>query len=596
MLMNTECTMLFGANMHKLFAVVILAIMLFQNIYALPASLNSDSVDTVNSSPESTGQTDGQTAGSSSAALEPVNVATLYCDNDNTDNLDLTKFCKDLDPGVYCHPLLGRKRIFCNVPSASNNNDNNNPLEPVSISCPKDHFCRSHKKLHKIFDQKQFTASAETTVNEWSQCIAINNDPYDEFCEDKLTDSLSSLGNGMQQTDVDLIRSNFTGVNDELLHVVRQCNPFNSRRREMLDCMLVKRKCSMQFQGSQCLDTIEIVPKISKCLGTNVCRNFGDGVDEIGMAKCHSSSDAMCLDRFWAHYNDEFTSSIRARTDFAETAPNSVIDPIGTGKIAFKFCDGFYESKQIECEIEWNVFTPHERVQDSVLPESEQASLKEAMQSRYPLLYQEIYNQPAPIKYRFEPKSVKLNQISCPATNVYLKDLNPNTPNIDPNAAVSGPQCMQLSTKVSRCLPPLTIDVSSVEGHESATEGTTVYGNAKPGEYAGFCAGKTHPGQYCVAGWLDVGVLCPSGVMVECQRPKPESWESETDFYYKLERCVQKFGDIPAVDGNSTDAFRHHSAVDLQGNTLDNGWWATCATNLEELYDLSSLPSNDVTI
>jgi hypothetical protein len=93
------------------------------------------------------------------------------------------------------------------------------------------------------------------------------------------------------------------------------------------------------------------------------------------------------------------------------------------------------------------------------------------------------------------------------------------------------------------------------------------------GSHLGFCYQYSAPGQYCLAGTPEAGIICPQGIRVLCRRSRTNSID---DLSGEMERCVQQFGQIPLAEQTAQDPFRRHPVVDVLGNALSNGWFASC--------------------
>lgn len=84
----------------------------------------------------------------------------------------------------------------------------------------------------------------------------------------------------------------------------------------------------------------------------------------------------------------------------------------------------------------------------------------------------------------------------------------------------------------------------------------------------GFCIGMPFPGQYCVPGSPEVGIICPQGILIKCRRPKNSDPVSWSDTSPKMERCAQMNGLFPPLDLMNSDPFRKRKVSDVFGRTV----------------------------
>ena len=208
----------------------------------------------------------------------------------------LETFCAVRPTGLYCHPENGKQRVYCPEGTSTSK-----PATPFLVPCPGRHVCRSHRKLHLVGtspdspDEPQqpdsFLQDDQHLVH-YPQCVFAENTDLDAFCEDNINelvnrrrskgmDALSgsssdvaSQSETLEQrysgllspsSDQDTTRESNARLMKNLLEkkksslkpseawnevelVIRQCNPFNALRKQVLDCVVIRRECGVDLK------------------------------------------------------------------------------------------------------------------------------------------------------------------------------------------------------------------------------------------------------------------------------------------------------------------------------------------------------------
>jgi hypothetical protein len=441
-------------------------------------------------------------------------------------------------------------------------------------------------------------------VKQFPQCVLRAEADEDAFCEDKYTDDLTEvhtqLSKAIKPDDIDesthKIRTRGTITPNEqfqLLALKKQCSPFHPRGQHMIYCALVKRECAFNFQG-QCIASHEIHPLTHICPGEDVCRVY-EGDARMVQARCLPFPDAICRDRYWyAHYEQTLQEA-------RESPLNQFIT-----SITFRFCDPFKANAQLEwdemefqspvqleCHLKIKVIKTPKAQTPVILAENEYDSMQIRMRRQFPELYRSIYS--AKVKREDEydidlrPGTSQVRHHFCPSQPKRLDDVS--DVDAEEPLAYTGQVCRQLSRTLSRCLPAaeLELPASTIRRlkrklsvtSSNSSEAADIF---KSDEYAGFCLATMIPGQYCIAGSPEIGVICPQGKKISCARPRqndPDSWDDLGD----MPRCIQHFGNFPAVSVASKDPFRRSPVMDLFGQYVEYGYFAQCAKLSDETHE-----------
>jgi hypothetical protein len=105
---------------------------------------------------------------------------------------------------------------------------------------------------------------------QFPQCVPATKTDMDAFCEDKLNELVLNAGDANLSPDYSMtpaeeLRTHYASklqvaetingtlkdpvllAGDSVLAAVRQCNPFNAMRKQVLDCVVVERTCDPQL-------------------------------------------------------------------------------------------------------------------------------------------------------------------------------------------------------------------------------------------------------------------------------------------------------------------------------------------------------------
>lgn len=474
-------------------------------------------------------------------------------------------FCHNKEVGLYCHPSESRVQVYCAGPTAV----------PVRLSCPPKHSCRTHRKL-EILD-----GGKSSLKKHFPQCVPAELLDLDAFCEDKVYAHNVDNDDAMDTVTLDRIEEvklrylNSTETSNERILTAThlQCNPFEPNHKQLLQCAVIYKECGQiissdddgnvsSSKNSTCVSTRHISVFVDDCPAYDVCRQFEEDAGSYKFAKCVNPVHAMCLDRFWSMYADKYQ--------------NHVKEPI----LKFDFCDPYITKKKLHCQLELGLG------REPVPPTrySAQDDFQLRIQTKFPDLYSELFNvdNPAPQVTTIEVKRIEIGSSFCPDENIDLSAVERNT---DPRLAATGPVCKQLSQTFARCMPKPLIEVraeelkaalAKLESHTNEINevSTVLY----PASYLGFCLAYSTPGQYCIPGTPENGVVCPQGKVLHCQRPPMSDRLSWSDIG-ETPRCIQHSGVFPKIgdtDYRPNDPFRSVPIVNAFGEPLLEGNWASC--------------------
>lgn len=463
----------------------------------------------------------------------------------------------------------------------------NEPRKFMQSQCPEKHICRTHRKLGLVLGQQQQDGFDDVLHGEeppkllmdglhfsrqFPQCVREDELDMDAFCEDKILEDFQNGGrSSVEDVDGSVLKriiSERSEMVTELKYLVKQCSPFVANRKQVMQCALAERKCARKDLSGNCVSDYDIHPLVEQCPNWDVCRKYKeDGVDT---PQCIPSKDAICRDRFWSMYSDELVAEAKARR--SENMTRS---------LNFRFCDPYKFNKQMECDLDISI-TRRQRQQVRSLQSPAQLELvRMRLRKEFPDLHSMLFHEHMDIEYAVTTKVNRVKHLFCPSEVTRLRQQQPGA---DEKMVLNGPVCRQLSRKVSRCMPraELEIPVSTREQIRARLAANRTLAEMRDplllGYDGAFCLSVESPGQYCVPGTPEVGIICPQGHLVACKRPhhhEPDDWND----LGAMERCTQKFGEYPAVDVNSTDAFRHAKVVDMFGDPVDFGYYAECKSH-----------------
>lgn len=175
---------------------------------------------------------------------------------------DLLGFCTGRPSGVHCHPDRGQWRVWCPPPVTTTGKAPTGSDDTTArlLPCPADHICRAHHKLQSVVVQGEGRGIDDNTTAAVPQCVPTDKTDLDAFCEDKLygvmaarSDAAAVALDELRQRYVETMMSDAVAnassliAGDSVLMAVRQCNPFNAQRKQLLDCVVVQRACAVDL-------------------------------------------------------------------------------------------------------------------------------------------------------------------------------------------------------------------------------------------------------------------------------------------------------------------------------------------------------------
>jgi hypothetical protein len=152
-------------------------------------------------------------------------------------------------------------------------------------------------------------------IHQSAQCVPENAVDLVEFCQDKL--HAAAVANRQDELKDELKRTyqeSMAGKEDQINQVVRQCNPFNIKRKQILDCLLIQRPCGDRYASNDdfslvprndtsskgifmfnsingaigvCVPTMEIETITHDCTGFDVCRKYDQELDSDITVRIH---------------------------------------------------------------------------------------------------------------------------------------------------------------------------------------------------------------------------------------------------------------------------------------------------------------------
>lgn len=484
---------------------------------------------------------------------------------------------------------------------------------PISM-IDLDAFCED--KLH---DFHQSASAAETSDGDKEKSVRDLMSEYqnpDGF-------SLTNLPQPWNETAVD------NGI--RLLTAVRHCNPFSFNRKHVLDCLAVERKCLLSddkgkimygfllniYDGihdlvcQQIGRVTEIIPVIKECAGYDVCRRYEQDLRQMQQsyfASCFPFADALCRDRFWELYAGDIVASSTKSSSISSAVNNPAArDRLRQTVSQFRFCDPFKTNVQLECTVDIEIsLTEFDSNSATVKQLDGSERLKPRPTSFDKKLFGSSAVEPAAkFSHQISVSASRIRHFQCPSDRLYAPITDSNG---HQTMVISGPICRQFTPKFSRCMTRPGLEISARQmrqakemvlqrsnSNDSVNDkdiSSTTTSSGSPaqkslastaaatntiiitGPYMGFCYQHSTPGQYCIAGTPEAGVLCPQGIRIQCRRSRQLA---TNDLSLLMERCSQHFGPIPTASEDALDPFRKHQVLDVFGNPLSEGWYASCA-------------------
>ncbi|KAI3637484.1 hypothetical protein MIR68_004133 [Amoeboaphelidium protococcarum] len=392
-------------------------------------------------------------------------------------------------------------------------------LDIVFEKCPDGFVCRSHKTLQKQLDVPAIS---------FAHCVDKKLLNLDQFCSDKLT-AAAVAQNIQLPEEISSSPANYTLLD------VTTCSPFDPNSKQQVQCSLVMTDLTqtrVQFQ-------------VHPCPQFDVCRKYQQVTySDDTKSYCEQPVHALCKDRFFNIYAETIKQNLLKITPASDEQQ---------GKIEFKFCDPYKQNKYLGCSMKYTV----QMLGDGGLQ----------------------HGKPREIKFQFD--HITVSHHFCPQKVIRQSALSQRDAQqsyLDTTFITSGPQCRQFTPSVMRCTsrPSVRSNPQAVQKLRSSTTADIFNQMFQLGEFVHICADKDEPGQYCLPGSPEIGIICPQGKAVTCPRPfitDPNNWND----LGQAPRCVQNYGPFPGFIQDDPFRLPLNAPFDMfTGVKLKQGHYAQC--------------------